>query len=382
MADTTTLWITELYEFYANTGDAALVVEFWPTAKRAINWQIAACNGIDLPWRLVCTYDILVLEKYNTTTYNSFLHMLAMAAGGELARVVGDAATAAAADAALARAQAALPALLWNSTYSYFRAYTGGDAVMTDALYGQEIALHHGLGWLYDKSAMSSHLAAELKYNSCPYGLTTITGRHEPPPLPSKVSKRHAAALESLARAGVDTQDDTIWLQSAPTWSVMQLRLQKAAGAAFAPLSAAAVTAALEPARWQLENVRTRLHDLWNFAGLNSGGDWGSEAVNGMPWITSHYGFSLVDYYLYSALTGQQLSIPEGRLSFDPVYPCPYTLPFLAQGREGTLVCTGGNSYTLKMLFGSLRLPPGGLSVSGKAYAGSVDLDKGESVSW
>ena len=60
MADTTTLWITELFEFYANTGDAALISEFWPTARRAINWQIAACNGIDLPYKLVCTYDILV----------------------------------------------------------------------------------------------------------------------------------------------------------------------------------------------------------------------------------------------------------------------------------------------------------------------------------
>ena len=143
------------------------------------------------------SYDILVLEQYNTTTYNSFLHLLAMRAGATLARIVGDNTTAAAADAAYSRAQGALDALMWNGTYSYYRAYTGGDAIMSDALYGQAIALHHGLGWMAPQAKMQTHLAAELKYNAAaPYGLVTITGRHSPPPL-----------------GGADTQDDVIWLQ-------------------------------------------------------------------------------------------------------------------------------------------------------------------------
>jgi non-lysosomal glucosylceramidase len=313
MADTTTLWVTELFEFWINTGDVAMVNEMWPAAKRAIAWLIGAAEQIGLPWHLVCTYDILVLEAYNTTTYNSFLHMLSMAAGRELAKVVGDADTAAAAEAALARAQGAVGALLWNSTANYLRAYTGGDAVMTDALYGQEIALHHGLEWFFDKGKLSQHLAAELAFNGNPFGLTTVTGRHQPPPLAGK----HAAARgRALAGAGIDTEDDTIWLQSAPTWSVMSLRLAKAAGARFQPLPAEQVTNALEPTRWQLENYRSRLNDLWNFvrfaararapraaappplraapspagptpplfvqAGLNSGAKWGADSMNGM----------------------------------------------------------------------------------------------------
>lgn len=63
MADTTSLWITELWEFYINTGDEALVVEMWPVAQKAIAWQIAASAQIGLPWKLVCTYDILVSPK-------------------------------------------------------------------------------------------------------------------------------------------------------------------------------------------------------------------------------------------------------------------------------------------------------------------------------
>ena len=40
MADTTTLWVTELFEFWINTGDVALVNELWPNARAAIGWLI------------------------------------------------------------------------------------------------------------------------------------------------------------------------------------------------------------------------------------------------------------------------------------------------------------------------------------------------------
>ncbi len=55
MADTTTLWITELYEFYLHSGDVEIILENWETAKRAINWQIGASAEIGLPWHLVST---------------------------------------------------------------------------------------------------------------------------------------------------------------------------------------------------------------------------------------------------------------------------------------------------------------------------------------
>jgi non-lysosomal glucosylceramidase len=435
MADTTTLWITELYEFYVNTADLAFVQEMWPTAQRAIAWQIGVSQKIGLPvrasvcvcvpvfwgrqgcspfscalnshsltlslsltphpspapWHLVGTDDSLQLEQYNTTTYNSFLHLLALKAGSTLARIVGDAATASAAEAAYVRAQGAITDLLWNSNFSYFRAYTGGDAVMTDALYGQAIALHHGLGWMFDQSKLASHLAAELKYNSAePYGLVTVTGRDTPPPdavESSPPSPRVAAALAAAAAVGADGRDNVLWGQAGPTFSVMQLRLAKAAGPAFAPLTPAAIDAALLPSLWQLDNTRTRLHNLWNYAGIYTGAtaDWGDESARGIDYTTSKYGFALVSYYLFSAQTGQQFNLPNGTLAFDPVYPCPYTLPVLLLGVEGTLVCTGSTAapdYTLALAFGSLQLPAGGLSAAGKVNAAPVSLEAGQSVSW
>ena len=58
----------------------------------------------------------------------------AMRAVEELSKVVNDTATGAAASAALAYGQASMQTLLWNSTYGYYRAYTGGDAIMVCCL--------------------------------------------------------------------------------------------------------------------------------------------------------------------------------------------------------------------------------------------------------
>ena len=69
-----------------------------------------------------------------------------MRAGSALARAVGDAATAAAADAAFTRGAAAFESLMWQPSGGFYRAYAGGDnVVMADCLYGVMLALHNGL---------------------------------------------------------------------------------------------------------------------------------------------------------------------------------------------------------------------------------------------
>jgi len=391
MADTTTLWLVELYEMYINTGNLSLVQAYWPTAQRAVAWQIGACQQIGLPWHLVSTYDIIDFQQYNASAFNSFVHLAAMRAAAELARAVNDSATAAAADAAFTRGQGALDALLFNTTFSYYRAYTGGEALMGDTLYGQVVALHHGLGWLTAGGAaglarLSAHLAAELKYNGNAFGIRVVTGRNDPPPASSRTA---AAGLRAapFVRAGVDTTDDTNWQGAGPDWSYVAIQLARASAPAHAPLDPAVVEAALDPARRSMENFRTRLADLWNPTGLTSTGpEWGADNAQGQPYITSHYGFLLVDFYLIGALTGQATNVPAGRLTFDPAYACPYTLPVLLQGTEGSLVCAEnpghGAQYTLTVFFGSLALPAGGLSVAGSAYPNAVALGPGESVTW
>ena len=231
MADTTTLWIVELYEMYINTGDLAVVEKYWPNAVAAIKWQIGACEQIGLPWRLVCTYDIIDFQQYNTSAFNSFVHLAAMRAAGELARAVGDVPTAAAADAAFARGQGALDTVLFNTTFNYYRAYTGADALMGDTLYGQVVALHHGLGWLTaggdaGRARLAAHLVAELKYNGNAFGLRVVTGRNDPPPADSRFA-RAAAAARPFA-LGVDTTDDVNWQGAGPDWSYIAIQLARA----------------------------------------------------------------------------------------------------------------------------------------------------------
>ena len=278
---------------------------------------------------------------------------------------LGDAAVVATAQAAAAAARASMERLLWNGTYAYFRAYTGGDAVMSDALYGAEVAHHHGLGLLWPRPAdLIAHLAAEEKYNYDAAGLKTITGRHTPPP------------AGAGAAGGPDTQDDVIWEQSGPTWSYMALALG----------SETSLDAALAPAVRGSGKWRSTLNDAWNVAGISSGDDW-PQGQRGLPFVTSHYGFLLVDYYLVPGLSGQQHHLGKGAasfLSFEPPFApaCPFKYPVLLPGTTGAVSCDAAGTFTLALAFGSLSLPAGGLSVQGRTCPHAVSLAAGDSVSW
>lgn len=198
-----------------------------------------------------------------------------------------------------------------------------------------------------------------------------MTGRHTPPPLPASSA---ATPRQRLARSlGIDTQDDTNWQGAAPTWSYLQLALGTATDAALAPTMAST------------ENWRSRLHDWWNLAGITTSGNWGGDNQNGQPYITSHYGFLLPNYYLLPALTGQVTDVAHGSLTFAPRYPCGYVLPMLLAGTTGTIACSSSGStttYTVAVAFGSLSLPAGGLAISGSACPQVVSLGAGQSVSW
>jgi non-lysosomal glucosylceramidase len=392
MGDVTTIWILEVLEIWRGTNDTERLKAAWPAVVRGMEWQIRQSIDQGLPAHLVCTYDILGMEKYNTTTFNGVLHLAAMKAVTVMGTYLNDMSNVAVANAAFTRGLAAMTGpLMWNSTYNYFRAYTGGDAIMSDCLYGQQVALAHGLGWLLPIDMITSHLAAELKYNANPFGLTTVTGRKTPPPQVVDVNvgdggdaiaiRKETKAADvgkymNELRVGGDGQDDAVWMGAAPTWSCLMLALGAADPATLN------ITDALEPTRWELENYRTRLSSMWDLTGLSTTGDWGDDSSNGQPFCTSHYGFMLTDYYLPYTLSGQQTNLPSGTLSFAPLYSCPMNLPFGLVGGEGTVSCEASGTYTLSLAFGTLTLPAGGLSVNGKAYAGAVTLFGGQSVTW
>jgi len=287
---------------------------------------------------------------------------------------MGDNATASTVAAARSRGEAALQDLLWVSSDGaggggYYKAYLYNDesALMADALYGAVIALGVGLGSLAPPSQMSLHLAAEMSHNYDPFGFVTITNRTNPPP------------------DGQHPDDTKLWGQAGPDWSSLTLQLATATAALSNPKEGGGginVTAALDPAFRQLDNWRTRLASLWNLAGITSAEDKANPDLSALPFCTAHYGFDLVAFWLMPALSGQLLDLPGGTLTFNPVLPCPYQLPFMGAALEGTLGCDAGGVFTLTLAFGTLQLPAGGLSVSGKAYANTVSLGPGDALNW
>ena len=360
MGDTTTLWVVELLELWQSTGDGALLDDLYPTAQRALGWLMANAVPQGLPEKLYSTYDILWLEGYNTTAYNSFLYLAALRAGEVLAAAAGDAPTGAAVAAARARAEAAVQDLLWDAAGGYYRAYLWNNesALMADSLYGAVIAGGLGLGALAPPAQMASHLRAELARNYDAFGFAAITGRAAPPP------------------DGQHPDDTKLWQQSGPDWSSLAVQLGSAGP------TPGNLTAALDPAFRQLDNWRSRLRSLWNLAGLTSATDASDDALSALPYCTAHYGFALVAYWLLPSLSGQVLDLPRGALAFDPKLPCPFQLPVLAAALAGSLQCDAAGRFTLSLAFGSLQLPAGGLSASGRAYASAVSLGPGDAVSW
>jgi non-lysosomal glucosylceramidase len=406
MADTTSLWVVEQWELFLNTNNSAYMLQNLPTVRRAVDWMVANANtnAQGLPWRLVCTYDIINFDQYNATTFNSFIYLAALRAAQELGSAAGDRALVERCDEAIHTGQTQLRALLWNETYSYFRAYTGGNAIMGDCLYGQMLAHHLGLGWLADPAMVAAHLAAELRFNGDPHGIKVVTGRHTPPPLDARTPHTRAGLSDDMPvtltpprtwsrrleqgwdrmvalsqQSGIDTQDDVIWLGAAPDWSYLQIAVAGKSG----PWNASALTAALAPAAAQLTHYRDTLRDLWNIVGIIGAADWpGDDLLRSMPYVTSHYGFVMTDYYLLPLLAGQQVDMPHGRLSFAPVYPCPFSVPLLLVNTTGIVACDKNNVLSVEIAFGMLRLPAGGLSVSGRTYRDAVNLSPGQRVTW
>jgi non-lysosomal glucosylceramidase len=402
MADTTTLFIAEMYELYSHTGDFDFLQTWYPTIKRALNWLTTNAKAYGLPDHLVCTYDIINFGQYNTTTFNALLYLTALRAGREIATVVNDPAVVQQCDTAFSVGQAAMQTLLWNSTYQYYRAYTGGEAVQGDSLYGQMVSSYLGFGPLVDVAQLVSHIAAEEKYNGNPFGYTVVTGRNTQPPLTSETlfsspafrrlpgyvrekAVKDSAYAEYLVSAHgplrIDTVDDVVWEGAGPTNSFLNVALDQVQ---FPDLSLS-----LDGVRRSTDNFRLRLKDIWNLVGITTSNDWAPPSnstdtfINGMPYVTSHYGFLLPNYYIILALSGQQTNIPNGTLSFNPRIPAPLSLPFVMANTLGTFsVDATGTNHTLTLSFGSLYLPANGLSISGSNYPNPVSLSEGQSISW
>ena len=83
---------------------------------------------------------------------------------------------------------------------------------------------------------------------------------------------------------------------------------------------------ALEVAKKPFEQWRSVLHEQWNVAGILGGVNYGAD---GMPFITSHYGYYMSSWHIILALSGQDVDVNEKRVAFTPKLKPPFKLPVM-----------------------------------------------------
>jgi len=333
MSDVSSMFIVYVWELYAWANDTQSLKEFYPNAKRAAQWHISVSQEFGIPYRLVSTYDILGLDQYNVTAYNSVFHLLAMKAAEKLATAMGDAAFATICSNAFKTAQISMDKYLWNSTAGYYNAYWGipphinpapSGALQSDSFYAQVLAYSAGLGFILpDEAKARSHLAAERRINESPFGFLLMTGRY---PYPGPWT------------------DNAVWMMANPNWATLNIQLAT---------TQQQVQDALDVEKQTIDWWRSELHDLWNVAGITGGLGYGAE---GQPYITSHYGYFMSFWHTIFALSGQQANLPEGVMSFRPQLQAPFELPVVLPGVLGTLSMQSGSSFRITLNFGSLQL--------------------------
>ena len=99
-------------------------------------------GGTGLPLRMTCTYDIIYLEGYDYTTYNSVMYLLGLKVGKVLAEALEERQLASTIQLALDHAKAKIDRTLWTEQDGFYHAWWdhekgSPDWLMADSLYGQ-----------------------------------------------------------------------------------------------------------------------------------------------------------------------------------------------------------------------------------------------------
>lgn len=184
-----------------------------------------------------------------------------------------------------------------------------------------------------------------------------------PPITQETLNHKNCFALED------ESKFNSIWMGSDADWTTMNIHL------GMDP------TKALNQAKKALEHYRKKLNDFWNIHGLTAGQGYG---VDGQPWCTSHYSFHMVLWHIPLALSGQQYSAVEQKLTFEPKLQMPYALPFFTPLASGTIQGRNLNErikYKVTVTSGKLKLKL--LAISKSMFPKNrISLSQGEYVTW
>lgn len=133
----------QFYHLYLWTGNQKLLQDLWPVARKALIWLMRdSTGGSGLPLRKTCTYDIIYLEGYDHTTYNSVMYLLGLRVGKVLAETLGEKQLADTIELAFNYGKAKIDRILWNEKDGFYHSWWdhekgSPDWLMADSLYGQ-----------------------------------------------------------------------------------------------------------------------------------------------------------------------------------------------------------------------------------------------------
>ncbi|QUI23995.1 hypothetical protein HZI73_17575 [Vallitalea pronyensis] len=332
MGDGCTTFILQVYQDYLWTGDRDYFHAMWPAAKKAVQWQINRAKAYGLPHHLNNTYDWWTFEEKDMVSYNAFLHLASLLAGEKMAKLMDDSAFASVCRQAFIHGQQVINDTLWNG--SYYLAWKNikdkqhPDTLLSDTLYGQLWAEILGLGLTVDADKLTQHLASEQAINNSPYGLKVM---HE--------EGRERDALNGMLYSPDQEipRDELVWEAGSLDWCALNI------------YRGGDLDESLKEAEKIYTKWQNGLQDQWDIRDLTT-------AWNGEPYCNSHYARQLILWAIPLALSGQQYTAIEGKLSFNPRVTEAAKLPFMTPQACGTLEITQDNNFALRIVSGCLHV--------------------------
>lgn len=286
--------LVRLHREWRLSGDAAFLAEVWPAAQTTLEYAFSRWDsdgdGV-LDTDQFNTYDI---DFHGPNSMVNSIFLAALRAGEELARAVGDEASAVRYRAAFDRGTIRTDDLLWGGEY-YVQAiedvneyrYQYGRGCLADQVFGQTLAHVSGLGHILPRDHVAAAVKAVFDHNY----LTSMADHHNP---------QRTYALGDEAGLVLCT-----WPEGGRPKLPFPYSDEVWTGIEYQVATHLAYEGYIDEALTLVRTVRER-HD----------------GVRRNPWneveCGHHYARSLASYGVLLALSGAEVDVPNGRISFAP----------------------------------------------------------------
>eukprot|EP01064_Diplonema_japonicum_P033222 TRINITY_DN64_c1_g1_i1.p1 TRINITY_DN64_c1_g1~~TRINITY_DN64_c1_g1_i1.p1 ORF type:complete len:987 (+),score=326.97 TRINITY_DN64_c1_g1_i1:66-3026(+) len=356
MSDCSSMYIIYLLELLRWNNDQDFVRTWYPTARRAAEWQISVSTFHGMPTKLQTTYDVLGMQGYDAVAYSTMFQITCMKAMAELAAFMDLPSDVERYNNAAAAAVEGMETVLWQDDMKAYQAYyepANGRAIMADTFYAQVLAHSVGLGTLVNETRLGMHLDTEAVTNYDPFGLKILTGR---------------------THGNSETEKD-IWMMAPADHAAAMLRIRHGT-----------VEEALEVGGRPYKRLTEDINDVWNACGIMRGN---YTTFPGSNFDTAHYGYYMTIWHLMLAMSDQIIDVHAGTFAFSPVtsgpapaqqqpFSLPVMLPSVLGFVNGSKLQDGSYHVGFCLTAGTVNAKT--VSWWGRQYPSSVHLTAGECI--